>query len=222
MTASNQTPASQSTESPSQLLAALEEIRMELTKADVLTGFNVGWLKSAYDSRNDKVNKSFQNALRILASRARFHLQCAKAIALHIKDQRPFLHGKIEDLEAASLILSSPLVNPGCSEVLALMLVSRDFRDDLRVCVIVVGHEVNAVSAIEKKADHVFDRDQVDFKDVESLPFYDFDVASRLDIAYACFQGIVSAITRNSKVFTDDPEYLQGVASEVLLGLECQ
>ncbi len=219
MTASNQTPASQNTEIPSQLVAALEEIRMELVKADTLSGFNISWLKSAYDFGRDRASKSFQNALRILASRARFHLQCAKAIALHIKDQRPSIHWQIENIEAGSLILSSPVASLGPSEVLALMQISHDFRDNLKSCMSAVDRYVREVSPLDEKTDHVFDRDQVDFKDVDSLPSHDFDVAAKLDIAYACFQEAVSAITRNNKVFIDDPDYLHSVISQVIPGL---
>lgn len=210
MTTSNQSPASQSTDAANQAnhRAALEEIKTELLKARTLCAFHGAWIKKCCDFKQKKIDKSIQNALRVISNRARYHLQSAQAIACHIKEHNPLVYEQVQDAEAVALILSAPLFNPTHEEMLALLLMARAFTEKLDYG---IRFADSAIGTLENNPDHDFDREQVDSSAIDPLPAHDLDPAARLDVAYASIVALVGKVADgNGEAFIDDPEDIRG------------
>ena len=166
--------------------AAFAEIQRELLQAKTLSALQECWIKKCYTFERREFDKSIQNAIRILANRARWHLQVAKSIADHIGKQDSPLYDLMQSAEADLLLLSVPWFYSDPEEILARLSICEDFTENLKNALSTVGSEL---SSPDGKPGRDFDRNEVDFSGITPLSSYDFEGASHLDTAYSFVVG---------------------------------
>lgn len=164
--------------------AALAEIQRELLQAKTLSTLQENWIKRCYNFERKAFDKSIQNAIRILANRARWHLQAAKSMADHIgKQDAPFFE-PIQSAEADLLLLATPWFGTNPEEILSRLSICEDFTENLERALSAVGSEL---LSLDGKPGSDFDRKEVDFSSINPLSSYDFETAAKIDLAHGFF-----------------------------------
>lgn len=164
--------------------AALAEIQRELLQSKTLSRLQENWVRGCYSFERKAFDKSIQNAIRILANRARWHLQAAKSIADHIGKQDAPFYDRIQSAEADLLLLATPWFATNPEEILARLSICEDFTENLERALSAVGSEL---LSLDGKPGSDFDRKEVDFSGINPLSSYDFETAAKIDLAHGFF-----------------------------------